>query len=167
MSRVPARRVSRRRDSALLVAPTARDARRCDDDGRLVRRELDRVPNVRNHEGPRVLIADGASGAPLGLCGVDEWFADDSVQIGYFFAAEARGKGSATRAVRLLTKWLLDLGAASVFATTNPLNAVSIAVLRRAGFAPRTRRRELGMHEGVPDDVALYAHSADAGPPPA
>jgi RimJ/RimL family protein N-acetyltransferase len=103
------------------------------------------------------LIADAASGAPLGLCGVDEWFADDTTQIGYFLAAAARGKGYTTRAVRLLTEWLFDLGAAKVFATTETLNVASVAVLRRAGFAHETTIREFGTHDGEPYDLAVYS----------
>jgi RimJ/RimL family protein N-acetyltransferase len=113
------------------------------------------------------LIADGASGTPLGLCGVDEWFADDSVQIGYFLAAGVRGKGYTTRAVRLLTKWLLKLGAAKVFATTDPLNVASIAVLRRAGFEHETRLRESGTHDGEGYDLAMYTYAPDSDSPPA
>jgi RimJ/RimL family protein N-acetyltransferase len=104
------------------------------------------------------LIAERASGAPVGLCGVDEWIAGDRVQIGYFLAADARGKGYATRAVRLLTKWLLDLGAAGVFATTDPLNEASTAVLRRAGFAPETALHDFGIR-GEDHDVALYTYA--------
>jgi RimJ/RimL family protein N-acetyltransferase len=108
-------------------------------------------------KGLAFLIADAASGAPLGLCGVDEWFADDTVQIGYFLAAAGRGMGYTTRAVRLLTEWLFDLGAAKVFATTDTLNVASAAVLRRAGFAHETTIREFGTHDGEPYDLAVYS----------
>ena len=108
-------------------------------------------------KGVAFLIADAASGAPLGLCGVDEWFADDTVQIGYFLAAAGRGKGYTTRAVRLLTGWLFTLGAAKVFATTETLNVASIAVLRRAGFARETTIRGFGTHDGQPYDLAVYS----------
>ncbi len=113
------------------------------------------------------LIADGASGAPLGLCGADEWFADDSVQIGYFLAAGVRGKGYTTRAVRLLTKWLLKLGAAKVFATTDPLNVASITVLRQAGFAHEARLSESGTHDGEGYDLAMYTYAPDSDSAPA
>ena len=107
------------------------------------------------------LIADAISGAALGLCGVDEWFDDDSVQIGYFLAAARRGRGYTTRAVRLLTQWLFDLGAAKVFATTDPLNVASIAVLRRAGFAYERTVRDSGTH-GEPYDLALFTRAPDS-----
>jgi RimJ/RimL family protein N-acetyltransferase len=110
-------------------------------------------------KGLAFLIGDAASGAPLGLCGVDEWFADDIAQIGYFLAAAARGRGYATRAVRLLTQWLLDLGAEKVFATTHTLNAASAGVLLRAGFAHERTTRALGTPDGQPYDLAVYSHS--------
>ena len=108
-------------------------------------------------KGLAFLIADAASGAPLGLCGVDEWLADDTVQIGYFLAAARRGRGYTTRAVRLLTEWLIDLGAGKVFATTDTLNVASVAVLRRAGFGHEAMIREFGTHDGEPYDLAVYS----------
>ena len=41
----------------------------------------------------------------------------DVAQFGYWIAAGARGRGYATRAVILLTRWLFELGAARVFLT--------------------------------------------------
>lgn len=105
------------------------------------------------------LIAEAPSGTPLGLCGVDEWFADGSVQIGYFLAPGARGRGYATRAVRLLMSWLFELGARKVFATTDPLNADSIAVLRRAGFVDEKKIRGSEMDETDAHGVAMFTHA--------
>jgi RimJ/RimL family protein N-acetyltransferase len=108
-------------------------------------------------KGLAFLIADAVSGAPLGLCGVDEWFADDTVQIGYFLAAAARGQGYATRAVQLLTGWLFDLGAGKVFATTDTRNVASAAVLRRSGFAHEATIQGPGTHDGEPYDLDVYS----------
>jgi hypothetical protein len=44
------------------------------------------------------------------------------------------GRGYATRAAILLTRWLFDLGAARVFLTIVAGNEESVAVARRAGF---------------------------------
>ncbi|MEX1021664.1 MAG: GNAT family protein [Dehalococcoidia bacterium] len=115
--------------------------------------------NSDTMKGLPFLIAETASGAPSGLCGIDEWFADDSVQIGYFLAAAARGRGYATRSVHLLTGWLFALGAVRIFATVNTLNVASIAVLRRAGFSHETTLIEYGTHDGQPYDLAFYAKS--------
>jgi RimJ/RimL family protein N-acetyltransferase len=115
--------------------------------------------NSDTMKGLAFLIAETASGAPSGLCGVDEWFPDDSVQIGYFLATAGRGKGYATRAVHLLTSWLFALGAVKIFATVDTLNVASIAVLRRAGFAHERTLGEFGTHDGQPYDLAFYSKS--------
>jgi ribosomal-protein-alanine N-acetyltransferase len=48
---------------------------------------------------------------------------------------EARGKGLATRAVRLISSWALhDLGLTRVGLLTEPSNLVSQRVAERAGF---------------------------------
>lgn len=113
-------------------------------------------------KGLAFMIANVVSGAPLGLCGVDDWSQADVVQIGYFVAAGARGKGYTTRAVRLLTKCLFDLGAAKVFATAETVNAASIAVLHRAGFAHETTRHQLGTHDGKLYELAVYICTPDS-----
>lgn len=115
--------------------------------------------NSDTMKGLAFLIAETASGAPSGLCGVDEWFPDDSVQIGYFLAAPARGNGYATRSVHLLTSWLFGLGAVRIFAMVNTLNVASIAVLRGAGFAHERTLAEYGTHHGQPYDLAFYTTS--------
>ncbi|QSB04726.1 GNAT family N-acetyltransferase [Natronoglycomyces albus] len=55
--------------------------------------------------------------------------------IGYELSPEARGKGLATRAVRLLCDWMFDdVGFARLSAGTDVHNIVSQSVLRRSGF---------------------------------
>src|SRR6478609_12211548 len=78
-------------------------------------------------------IVDAASGDPVGCCGVDDWSRTDVAQFGYWLAAGARGRGYATRAASLLTRWLFALGAARVFLTIVAGNEDSVAVARRAG----------------------------------
>lgn len=79
-------------------------------------------------------ITDARSGGLVGCCGVDDWTEEDVAQVGYWIAADARGRGYATRAVILLTRWLFELGAARVFLTIVAGNDGSVAVARRAGF---------------------------------
>jgi RimJ/RimL family protein N-acetyltransferase len=89
-------------------------------------------------------IVDTGSGELVGCCGVDDWSKEDVAQFGYWIAPDARGRGYATRAVILLTRWLFDVGAARVFLTIVAGNEDSVAVARRAGFVyegtMRTRR---------------------------
>jgi RimJ/RimL family protein N-acetyltransferase len=95
-------------------------------------------------------ILDAASNDLAGQCGVDEWSNADVAQIGYWLAPHARGRGFATRAVKLLTSWLFELGAARVFLTscrrTRPRPPLPVAQgsRMREHFAPTAFGRALG-----------------------
>jgi RimJ/RimL family protein N-acetyltransferase len=93
----------------------------------------------------------------VGCCGVDDWSKADVAQIGYWIAANARGRGYATRAVTLLTHWLFDLGAARVFLTIVAENEESIAVARRAGFVYEGTMRSHGVWQHRRRDVMWFA----------
>ena len=68
--------------------------------------------------------------------------------VGYWLLPAARGRGLATRAVRLLSAWAIrDLGLANVRLTTAPENAISQRVAERSGF-----RRVRGPAEEPLDD---------------
>jgi RimJ/RimL family protein N-acetyltransferase len=55
--------------------------------------------------------------------------------VGYWLLPEARGKGLATRAVRLISSWALrELGLARLGLSTEPSNHHSQLVARRSGF---------------------------------
>jgi RimJ/RimL family protein N-acetyltransferase len=54
--------------------------------------------------------------------------------IGYSLRPEARGRGLATRAARLITQWAFGAGVVRVIAGTAPENEASQRVLLRAGF---------------------------------
>lgn len=84
--------------------------------------------------------------------------------FGYWLAPQARGRGIATRALRLVTEWTL--------ATTNAIrlelytmtdNDASGRVAERAGFTREGIRRawELG-RDGRPMDVVFYVRVRDA-----
>src|SRR3954470_305849 len=81
-----------------------------------------------------LVIADAATGSPLGQCGIDGWSTGEVAQIGYWLAPKARGRGIATRAVVQLTNWLVDLGARRVILTIVEDNQSSMRVAQRAGF---------------------------------
>ena len=56
-------------------------------------------------------------------------------EIGYIFLPDGRGRGYATRAVRLVAEWLFDeLGIGRLQARTHPDNVASQRVLERVGF---------------------------------
>lgn len=59
-------------------------------------------------------IVDASSGELAGCCGLDDRSESDVAQLGYWIGPRARGRGCATGAATLLTRWLFDLGAARV-----------------------------------------------------
>jgi RimJ/RimL family protein N-acetyltransferase len=103
------------------------------------------------------VITEASSGQPLGCCGVDDWTEEDVAQLGYWLAPGARGRGRATRAVVLLTRWLFELGAARVFLTIVAGNEDSVAVARRAGFGYEGTMRAHSVWQGKRCDVMWFA----------
>lgn len=81
-------------------------------------------------------IVDAASGAFAGEIGL--FYQEPVTQqamIGYGLLPPFRGRGFASRAVRLLTGWAFEnIGLARIIAGTAPDNTASQAVLQRAGF---------------------------------
>lgn len=106
-------------------------------------------------------ITDAKSGALVGCCGVDDWSKADVAQFGYWIAPGARGRGYATRAAVLLTRWLFGLGAARVFLTIVAGNEDSVAVARRAGFVYEGTMRAHGVWQGERSDVMWFAALPD------
>ena len=116
-----------------------------------------RVVESGKPSGVSFAILNAASGDLAGQCGVDEWSNADVAQIGYWLVPRARGRGFATRAVKLMTSWLFELGAARVFLTVVSENADSAAVARRAGFAYEGTLRSHGVWEGTRHDIDVFA----------
>lgn len=78
--------------------------------------------------------------------------------FGYWLAREARGRGVATRALRLIVDWTLATTATLRFELyTDVANERSGRVATRAGFEPEGIRRawDLG-RDGEPIDAAFY-----------
>ena len=69
---------------------------------------------------PPSRIVEVASGVAAGMCGMDSWSSTRVAQFGYWIVEEARGRGLATRAVKLMTDWLFELGAVRVSVTVSP-----------------------------------------------
>ncbi|MGO9872277.1 MAG: GNAT family N-acetyltransferase [Acidimicrobiia bacterium] len=102
-------------------------------------------------------IMDIRSNDLVGCCGVDDWSKADVAQFGYWIAASARGRGYATRAVILFTRWLFEVGAARVFLTIVADNEASVAVARRAGFVHEGTMRSHAVWQGRRSDVMWFA----------
>jgi RimJ/RimL family protein N-acetyltransferase len=94
--------------------------------------------------------------ASVGLMDIDR--ERGSGEIGYWVAREARGRGVATRAVRLVAGWALaELGLATVEIAVHEDNAASLAVARAAGFA-ETGERRVAPREGLPEGRYVVFH---------
>lgn len=74
----------------------------------------------------------------LGMCSIfhlDE--APERVELGYWMAPWARGRGAAAQAVRLLSEWgHQELGLERIYAMIEEVNSASIRVALAAGFQP-------------------------------
>jgi RimJ/RimL family protein N-acetyltransferase len=112
---------------------------------------LDQIPSPYTEDDARAYLeisregwADGTQtnfaitedGPALGSVGV-RWVEPDQgvAEVGYWVAAEARGRGLCTRAVRLVSRWVLeDCGAERLQLRADELNPASRKVAENAGF---------------------------------
>jgi RimJ/RimL family protein N-acetyltransferase len=92
-----------------------------------------------------LVIADAASGQPLGVVSLRVAERDPGLAaVGYWLRAEARGRGAATIAVRLIARWAFEaLGVRRLELTTAPNNLASQRVAERVGFTREGVLREL------------------------
>ena len=78
--------------------------------------------------------------------------------IGYWLLPEARGKGLATRAVRLASRWALrDLTLARLGLLTEPSNDHSQGVAERSGFHREGVLRSYAEIDGRRVDYASFS----------
>lgn len=93
-------------------------------------------------------IVGARDGALLGAIGLDALDRGaGSAKIGYWVGREARRRGVATRAVRLLSRWaLLDLGLERLEITTFLGNEASERVAERAGYRREGRLAQPARH---------------------
>jgi RimJ/RimL family protein N-acetyltransferase len=119
--------------------------------------------------------ADLASGRELALAIVDagdqlvgavglanfDW-PDLKGEIGYWVAAEARGRSLGTRATRLLSVWAIEqLGLERVELLVNPRNEASQRLAERAGFTREGMLRRYRRRHGVREDLVMYSLLAE------
>jgi RimJ/RimL family protein N-acetyltransferase len=79
-------------------------------------------------------------------------------ELGYIIARQARGRGVATRALRLLTDWAFDaLGLQRAELRINTDNAGSVRVAERSGYTLEGTMRSLHFKNGMRTDTLLYS----------
>ena len=108
-----------------------------------------------------------ADGACVGLVWVNRGTKDPTVgYVGYWILPDVRGRGLATRAVRLISGWALrELGCQSLGLTTDDANVRSQAVAERSGFrCSKAAAGPLVARVGASRNI-LYTLDPDAASP--
>jgi RimJ/RimL family protein N-acetyltransferase len=109
-------------------------------------------------EGLTLAITEGG-GAPVGSMALRIDEGDREIaEAGYMVAAAARGRGVATTALRLASRWALrDVGIARVHLTTHLDNAASQRVAERAGFQREGVLRSWEELRGERVDLVIFS----------
>ena len=109
--------------------------------------------------GIEAVIADERSGEFLGTVGIRRHASDPGRwSMGYLVAPEARGRGVATRAIRLVCRWAFEeLGAERIEICAEPENVASRRVAERAGFRPEGLLRAYELVKGVRRDMVMHS----------
>jgi ribosomal-protein-alanine N-acetyltransferase len=93
--------------------------------------------------------------ALLGTCGVFRWNRGwRSCLTGYELARHAQGQGLMTEALRAIYAWAFEtMGVERIEAQVHPLNAPSLALLKKLGFVEEGLLREAGLWMGERRDL--------------
>lgn len=104
-------------------------------------------------------VVDALDGRLLGAVGYVRFDWDNAIgEIGYWTAAPARGRGVATRAVRLLARWgFEELHLARVELIVHVANAASQRVAANAGFTREGVLRSYLDFKGERADVVIFS----------
>jgi RimJ/RimL family protein N-acetyltransferase len=106
--------------------------------------------------------ARDAAGAAVGFAAFVKLDLDAGEgELGYVVAPAARGRGVASRAVGLLTRWGLgELGLHRVELRIDPANAASSRVAERNGYRLEGVLRSVAFKEGRRSDVGVWSRLA-------
>jgi RimJ/RimL family protein N-acetyltransferase len=105
----------------------------------------------------QLAIADATSDELLGSIGL--FTVQEGVgEVGYWVAATARGRGGATRAVRLVVAWGFEArGYARIQLHTLPGNRASERVAEKAGFTREGLLRSFAVMKGRRVDITMWS----------
>jgi RimJ/RimL family protein N-acetyltransferase len=114
---------------------------------------------VRGEELNFALAEPGDQDAVFGGASLYEVRLDQGcASVGYWLASEARGRGVATHAVRLLARWVFaELGLARLELTCSPDNEASQRVAERCGFVREGLLRSHVPFKGARRDSVIYS----------
>ena len=99
----------------------------------------------------------------LGALGISNFdWTDLTAEIGYWIAADARGRGIGTRATRMLAEWALtSLGLERLELLAHPDNEASQRLAERAGFTREGTLRRYRRRHGVREDLVMFSMLAE------
>ncbi len=105
----------------------------------------------------QLAIVDAEGGELLGSIGL--FSKDEGVgEVGYLVAAPARGRGVATRAVKLMCRWAFeDFALARIQLHTLPGNTASERVAEKAGFTREGVLRQYAVMKGARTDITMFS----------
>ena len=109
-------------------------------------------------------VTEATSGEVVGAIGLRPMHEEYGVRgsIGYWVAAEARGRGVATGALKLVSRWGLGLlGLPRVELVTDPENEASQRVAEKAGFRREGLLRSYLQMPNGRRDVVMFSLLAD------
>ena len=150
----------RRAEDVPLIAAASHDPetrRRLDDEPLTPDRERESIARAeeqwRSGSGAPFVIADAGDDRALGLVNL-QFGEDATVAVSVF--PEERGRGIASRAMRLAATWgLRELGLRRVVAEAAADNVASIRAIEKAGFRREGLRDDQVRFFLLPEDVAL------------
>jgi RimJ/RimL family protein N-acetyltransferase len=93
-------------------------------------------------------VVDSASGELAGAIAIHLTDPElENVEVGYWAAARARGRGLTTRALKLISAWAVGQGAKRVQLRADVRNVASLRVAEKAGFTREGTLRAAGLNE--------------------
>jgi len=155
----------RREQDVAAIAEASRDPetqRRLDDGPVTATDPSESVERVEQQweagRGAPFVIADAADDRPLGLLNLQFGDDEEAASLAVSVFPEARGRGIATRALRLGAMWgLRELGLARVAAETAVDNDASIRAIEKAGFQREGRLRSHCTTHGERHDCVMFS----------
>lgn len=115
-----------------------------------VERQWERASSGRGYS-----FALCAGDPPVAVGQIGLWPREDHASIGYWLVPEARGRGLASRALKLVVDWAFDSGIRWLELFAEPWNEASLATARRCGFTEQGVIRARHQTATEPRDAIL------------
>lgn len=155
----------RREEDVAAIAQASRDPetqRRLNDEPLTPERQQESVARAEQQwsagTGAPFVIADATSDAPLGLLNLQLGDDAEVASLAVSVFPDARGRGVATKALRLGAVWgLRELGLARVVAEAAADNHASIRAIEKAGFQREGTLRAHCKTHGVRHDCVMFS----------